>query len=379
MAPVRIVIAPDKFAGTLTAVEASAAIAEGWAAHAAVDELVQLPMSDGGPGFVDSLAAGLGGELLSVTVSGPDGSPVPAAVLMVRADEAATDGTLVSAYIESSHACGLHLIAEDARDPGTATSFGVGELIAAAVDAGARRVVVGLGGSGTNDGGAGMLLALGADAEPAGALRAGPLGLESLTAVDLAPVIERLVGVEVLAASDVDNPLLGLRGATNVFGPQKGVADPDLPRYDAALQKLAETSGVGKITHAGAGAAGGLGWALLALGARRVPGVGTVAEALGLSAAVRNADLVISGEGSFDSQSAGGKVVVGVARAAEAALIPCVVIAGRVEVGNREMRAMGVSSAYALVDVAGRDRAFGRPAEALAETATRVARTWSRR
>lgn len=373
MAAVRIVIAPDKFAGTLTAVEAAEAIASGWARHAPGDELIRLPMADGGPGFVDTLASALGGDLLSVTVSGPNGVPVPAAVLV----NTAADGAR-TAYIESSHACGLHLVADADRDPGTATSYGVGELVAAAVDAGVERIIVGLGGSGTNDGGAGMLLALGARSTPGDALLGGPLGLESLTAVDLGVAAARVAGVEVLAASDVDNPLLGLRGATNVFGPQKGVRTEDLPRFDAALQKLAQMSGAGKLTHAGAGAAGGIGWAMLALGANRVPGIGTVAAALGLEAAVGSADLVISGEGSFDSQSAGGKVVVGVARIAEAALRPCVVIAGRVEVGNREMRAMGISSAYSMIDVVGKEASFARPADALAQTAARVAKTWSR-
>lgn len=373
MAAVRIVIAPDKFAGTLTAVEAAEAIAVGWARHAPDDELIRLPMADGGPGFVDTLASALGGELLSVTVSGPNGVSVPGAVLV----DTAADGRR-TAYIESSHACGLHLVDEPDRNPATATSFGVGELVAAAVDAGVHRIVVGLGGTGTNDGGAGMLLALGARSTPGDALLGGPLGLESLTSVDLSAAAARLAGVEVLAASDVDNPLLGLRGATNVFGSQKGVRTADLPRFDAALQKLADLSGAGKITRAGAGAAGGIGWALLAVGAKRVPGIGTVTEALGLPAAVGSADLVISGEGSFDSQSAGGKVVVGVARIAEAALRPCVVIAGRVEVGNREMRAMGISSAYSMVDVVGREASFARPADALAQTAARVAKTWSR-
>jgi len=292
MAAVRIVIAPDKFAGTLTAVEAADAIAAGWARQAPDDELIRLPMADGGPGFVDTLASALGGELLSVTVSGPNGVSVPGAVLV----STAADGSR-TAYIESSHACGLHLVAEADRNPGTATSFGVGELVAAAVDAGVERIVVGLGGSGTNDGGAGMLFARGVRSPPGDALIGGPLGLEALTSVDLSVAAARLADVEVLAASDVDNPLLGLRGATNVFGPQKGVVEADLPRFDAALQKLAEMSGAGKLTQAGAGAAGGIGWALLAIGAKRVPGIGTVTEALGLEAAVGSADLVITERG----------------------------------------------------------------------------------
>ncbi len=366
---VRIVVAPDTFTGTLTAVEAARAIADGWSRTAPEDELVLVPMADGGPGFVDVLHDALGGELLSVVVRGPHGTAVPAAVL--RRDEVA--------WVESAQACGIELIPADRRDPGTASSAGVGELLAAAVDDGARRVVVGLGGSGTNDGGAGLLGALGAIAEPADALLGGPLGLERLRSLDIGPAQERLAGVELLAATDVDNPLLGLRGATSVFGPQKGVRSEDLPRYDAALQRLAEFSEAGRVARAGAGAAGGLGWALLALGASRVPGVATVAEALRLDEQVATADVVVSGEGSFDAQSAGGKVVVGVARAAERALRPCIVIAGVVRVGNREMRAMGIDAAYSLVDMCGSEVALGRPAEAVAAAAERVARTWSRR
>jgi glycerate kinase len=206
----RVLIAPDKFAGTLTAVEAARAIADGWRRRAPRDELELVPMADGGPGFVDVLQASLGGDLLSVTVTGLLGAPTPATVLL---DEDV-------AYVESAQACGLHLVPEEERAPERATSRGVGELVRAAVEAGARRVVVGLGGSGTNDGGAGLLAALGATATPAGALDHGPSSLAALEAVDLAAARELLAGVELVAATDVDNPLLGLTGATNVYGPQ---------------------------------------------------------------------------------------------------------------------------------------------------------------
>lgn len=368
MPSVRIVIAPDKFAGTLTAVQAAEAIATGWARRAPADDLVQLPMADGGPGFLDALSAGLGGELVSVTVSGPIGGLVPAAILQVGK----------TAYVESAQACGLHLLPAEAHDPARATSTGVGELVAAAAAKGAKRIVIGLGGSGTNDGGAGLLAALGATSHPAGALTGGPEALASLESVDLSAALEAVRGVELLAATDVDNPLLGLRGATNIFGAQKGVSDEDKPRQDAALEHLATLTGAGQEKSAGAGAAGGLGWALLVLGARRVPGIATVADALGLPGELARADLLISGEGSFDAQSAGGKVVVGVARMAERAARPCVVIAGQVQVGNREMRAMGIESAYSMVEIAGREASFGRPGQALADVAERVARSWSR-
>ncbi|HEU5042850.1 MAG TPA: glycerate kinase [Nocardioidaceae bacterium] len=362
----RVLIAPDKFAGTLTAVEAAAAVAEGWRRRRPDDALELVPMADGGPGFVDVLRASLGGDLLAATVSGPYGEPVPASVLMV-------DGT---AYVECAQACGLHLTAVDQRDPERATSRGVGELVAVAIDAGAERVVVGLGGSATNDGGAGLLAALGAEAEPADALDRGPTGLSSLTSVDLTKARERVRGVELVAASDVDNPLLGLIGATNVYGPQKGVAEERLQALDAMLEILAEATDKKLARAKGAGAAGGLGFALLLLGATRQPGLGLVADAVGLPARARRADLVITGEGAFDFSSRSGKVPAGVAAVAAEALQPCIALAGRVLVGSREMRATGIESAYSMVDLVGEEASFGDPAGSLAALAERVARTW---
>ena len=363
----RVLVAPDKFAGTLTAVEAAQAIADGWQRSAPDDELDLAPMADGGPGFVDVLHAALGGELLGVTVTGPYGEPVPATVLVA-------EGT---AYVEAAQACGLHLTPVEARDPERATSRGVGELVGAAVDAGVRRVVVGLGGSATNDGGAGLMAALGATSEPAGALDQGPLPLAGLVQVDLAAAGQRLAGVEVVAASDVDNPLLGLIGATNVYGPQKGVAAERLTTVDAALERLATLTGKRTALKPGAGAAGGLGFALLLLGAERRPGLDVVAAAVDLPGRARAADLVLTGEGSFDFSSRSGKVPYGVAQVAAEAVRPCVALAGSVLVGSREMRALGVESAYSVVDVVGQERAFAEPAESLACLAERVARTWS--
>ncbi|HET7355896.1 MAG TPA: glycerate kinase [Nocardioidaceae bacterium] len=362
----RVLIAPDKFAGTLTAVEAAAAIAEGWRRRRPDDDLELVPMADGGPGFVDVLRASLGGDLLATTVSGPYGDPVPASVLVV-------EGT---AYVECAQACGLHLTPADQRDPERATSRGVGELVAAAIDAGARRVVVGLGGSATNDGGAGLLAALGAVAEPSDALDRGPTGLTTLRSIDLTKASERVQGVELVAASDVDNPLLGLIGATNVYGPQKGVAEERLQALDAMLETLAEATDKKVARAKGAGAAGGLGFALLLLGATRQPGLGLVADAVGLAARARRADLVITGEGAFDFSSRSGKVPAGVAAVAAEALQPCIALAGRVLVGAREMRATGIESAYAMVDLVGEEASFGDPAGSLAALAERVARTW---
>jgi glycerate kinase len=366
MGSMRVVFAPDKFAGTLSALEAANAMARGWAQRAPEDEQVVIPMSDGGPGFVDVLHEALGGELHAVTVSGPAGEPTPAAVLRVGD----------TAYVESAQAVGLHLTPPDDRDPEHATTSGLGELLAHAVDNGATRVVVGLGGSGTNDAGAGVLSALGATAE-GGVLDRGPASLESLTAVDLGAARRRFEGIELVLASDVDNPLLGINGATKIYGPQKGVPEERLVTVDGWLQHFAELTDRKLAAQKGAGAAGGLGYALMLLGGTRQPGVTVVAEAVGLAERIRGSDLVVTGEGAFDFSSRSGKVPYGVAEIAAQHLVPCIALAGQVLVGSREMRALGVESAYSLVDLVGEERAMGAPAEALAELAARTARTWS--
>jgi glycerate kinase len=363
----KVLVAPDKFAGTLTAVEAARAIAEGWQRRAPGDELDLAPMSDGGPGFVDVLHATLGGQLVELPVTGPYGEPVPAALLVSGE----------TAYVESAQACGLHLTSPDKRDPERASTYGVGQLVGVALEAGVRRVVVGLGGSGTNDGGAGLLAALGAVASPAGTLEGGPAALTELAEVDLAPALARCDGVEIVAATDVDNPLLGLIGATNAYGPQKGLAAERLHPVDAALERLATATDKRTALAKGAGAAGGLGFALLLLGARRVPGIELVADALELPRRAKQADLVVTGEGAFDFSSRSGKVPYGVAGVATAAVRPCIALAGKVLVGSREMRALGVESAYAVTDLVGEEASFADPAGSLAALGERVARSWS--
>jgi len=365
----RVLIAPDGFAGTLSAVEAAAAVAEGWRRAAPHDEIVTAPLSDGGPGFVDVLHATLGGELVAATVRGPLGAPTPGAVLL------APGGS--TAYVESAQACGLQLVPRDERDPWRGSTYGVGQLVLAAVDAGATTVVVGLGGSGTNDGGAGLLAALGA--EPADRLAHGPRDFGDLREVALGAARARLAGVRLVAAADVDNPLLGLRGATNVYGPQKGALPSDLPTLDGALATFAQLADGKALAGApGAGAAGGLGYGLLLLGAERVAGIATVLELTGFAREIARAGLVITGEGAFDWQSLRGKVVHGVAAACEPYGVPCVVLAGRVDVGRREMNGNGIESAYAMVDLpGGTDAAMSRPGPTLTALAERVARTWS--
>ena len=368
---VRIVVAPDDFKGSLTADAAARAIADGWRQVAPDDELDLCPMSDGGPGFVDTLAGALGGDLISATIAGPLGEPTPGAVLLVGD----------TAYVESAQACGLHLIPAADRDPASTTTFGVGELLRLALDAGASRIVVGLGGSATNDGGAGLLAALGATADVP--LNKGGLVLRGATAVDISAAVAAVSGVELLAATDVDNPLLGLTGAAKVFGAQKGADDNLVLQLDAALDAFATSigrraDGKDPAVAKGSGAAGGLGYALMCLGAVRVPGIATVMEATGLEDRIRASDLVITGEGRFDWQSLRGKVVSGVATLTMPTARPCVVIAGDVVVGRREFSALGVSSAYSIAEVVGSvEAALADPVGTLTQTAARVARTWS--
>lgn len=354
----RVLIAPDKFAGTLTAVEAAEAMAEGWARRAPGDELDLCPMADGGPGFIDVLSASGGGDLLAVTVSGPFGKPTPATIL--RRGE--------TAWIESAQACGRHLL--DGGDAEWATTRGVGELVRAAVESGATKVVIGLGGSGTNDGGAGLLGALGATADVP--LDQGARGLKGITRLELPG--DR---VELVAASDVDIPLAGLFGATKTFGPQKGIAEERLPAVDGLLEEYAAVAGRRTALAKGAGAAGGLGYALMLLDAVRTPGIDVVAQAVGLRERAARADLVLTGEGAFDFSSRSGKVPYGVAAIAGEALRPCVALAGQVLIGAREMRTLGVESAYSMVDLIGEQKSFAEPAVALADLAERVARSWS--
>lgn len=378
----RILICPDKFAGTLTAPEVAAAVAEGWRDRAAGDELLLRPLSDGGPGFVEVLATAVPGRRIRVPTVDPLGRPVEGEILL------AADGR--TAYVESAQACGLHLLAPAERDPKRTTSYGLGALVATAVEAGARRVVIGLGGSAVNDAGAGLLAALNAvPVDDTG--MALPYGGAALAAV--AGVVGRAQTrqVELIAATDVDNPLTGLTGASSVYGPQKGATREDVLLLDAALARFAgvlerDLPGCppGLAELPGAGAAGGLGAAVLALGGRCESGIALVSRLIGLDAALDEADLVITGEGSFDHQSLRGKVVAGVAGAARDRGLPCVVLAGRVSAGRRESAAAGVTEAYSLVEHfggephGGVERAMSRPAEGLRALAGRLAAQWSR-
>jgi glycerate kinase len=367
---VRVLICPDKFAGTLSAPEVAAAVAEGWSA---ADELISRPLSDGGPGFVEVLAGALGGRRIPVPTVDPLGRPVGGEVLLAGA----------TAYIESAQACGLHLLTPEERDPNTATSYGLGTLMLAAVEAGAAELVIGLGGSAVNDAGAGMLAALGAaPVDVAGyALPYGGAYLNAAAALTGPP---RLRDVRLVAATDVDNPLTGLHGASKIYGPQKGATEEDVYRLDAALEQFAgvleKTFGVTDLQRQpGGGAAGGIGAALIALGGRVTSGIGLVGTLIGLEKELDAADLVITGEGSFDHQSLRGKVVAGIANGARDRGVPCIVLCGRNETGYREAASAGVTETHSLTDHFGAtEAALARPAEGLRDLAGRLAGQWSR-
>ena len=365
----RIVVAPDSFGGTASAAEAADAFIAGWREVAPADDLIPRPMSDGGPGLISALAASLGIAPQPAIVSGPTGSPVTAELLV--------DGT--TAYVESAMACGLLALQREAGEVGTATTYGVGQLVGIAIGTpGVERVVVGLGGSGTNDGGAGMWAALGA--QPEEVLRGGGMALRDLAAVTTASV----GSVSLVAATDVDNPLLGLHGATAIYGPQKGADQAAVMSLDMALERwadLVETAvGTPGLRDAvGAGAAGGLGFGLLALGAERVSGVELVAAAVALATTIDGADLVVTGEGRFDGTSLRGKVVCGVARHAQEAGVPCVVAAGQSEVGAREAAANGIDDVFSIAGLrGGAEAALAAGPEGIRELGAAVAAEWSR-
>ena len=324
----RVVIAPQEFKGSLTAVQATQAIADGLRRALPDAELVLVPMADGGPGTVEAVVTAKGGRWLKTAVRGPLGSPVEAAWGIIDGD---------TAVIEMATASGLVLVPEGQRDPRVASTYGTGQIIAAALAAGCHRVIVGMGGSATNDGGAGVAQALGARLlDDAGQdLPPGGAALARLARIDVSGLDRRLRQARLLAATDVFNPLCGPQGASAVYGPQKG-ATPELVReLDAALAHYAaiieRDLRVRVLEVAGAGAAGGLGAGLVAfLGAEIVPGAKLVAEAVGLEQRMSGADLVIAGEGRLDAQTGFGKAPWEVARLAREARAPVIAIAGAV-------------------------------------------------
>ena len=370
----RVVVAPQEYKGTLTAEEAAAAIAEGVRATLPDADVEMVPMADGGSGTVRAIASAVGGETRSCRVQGPLGRPVDASWAFLP-DE--------TAIIEMAAAAGLSLLAEDERDARLTTTHGVGELIGEALGAGARRLIIGLGGSATNDGGAGMAAALGArllDAS-SGEIPPGGVALARLDRVDVSGLDPRLAGANVIGASDVTNPLCGPEGASYIYGPQKGASPAAVRELDAALANYARVIerdlGVAVRDVPGGGAAGGLGAGILAfLGAEIRPGVDVVAEVVRLRERLDGVDLVITGEGCLDGQTLYGKTVAGVARLASAAGVPVIVVPGALGPGWEW--AQRVAAAVEPV-VGGQAIALPAPsaaAEVLSETVARVIRDW---
>ncbi|MEU1505758.1 glycerate kinase [Kitasatospora sp. NPDC005748] len=343
-----VVVAPDKFKGTLEGAEVAARIAAGIRRAAPGVEVRELPVADGGEGtLAAALAAGF--SRIPAKVAGPTGLPVDAA-LAVRGD---------TAVVELAQSSGLARLPGGRTAPLAAGSYGVGQLIGRAVSLGAKRIVLGLGGSACTDGGAGMVQALGAGLRDADGAELPPGGaaLRKLARLDLGPLADVLTGVEVVVACDVDNPLLGPRGATAVYGPQKGADGDDLVVLEEGLTRFADVVGeaVGRDVREapGAGAAGGVGFAALALlGATMRPGIELMLELLGFDEAVRGARLVVTGEGCLDAQTLHGKAPAGVAAAAARAGVRVAAVAGRLELSEREWRAAGFTAAYALTDLA---------------------------
>ncbi|WP_225835702.1 glycerate kinase [Streptomyces sp. NK08204] len=345
----RVLIAADKFKGSLTAVQVAERVTAGLRRVVPGLRVEALPVADGGDGTVDAAVAA-GFERREVRVAGPLGQEVTAAFAL-RGD---------TAVVEMAEASGLQRLPAGVFAPLTASTYGSGELLRAALDAGARTIVFGVGGSATTDGGAGMLAALGARflderGEP---VPPGGGGLAALARADLSGLDPRLSSVELILASDVDNPLTGPKGAPAVYGPQKGASAQDVDTLDAALAhfaKVLETeAGPRAAEYAaapGAGAAGGIGYGALLLGARFRPGIEVMLDVLGFAPALQRADLVITGEGSLDEQTLHGKAPAGVAAAARAAGRDVVAVCGRLALEPAALELAGIRRAYPLTEV----------------------------
>ncbi|PWE43739.1 glycerate kinase [Pseudomonas prosekii] len=373
----KIVIAPDSFKDSLSAQGVADAIALGLAEVWPDAQLIKCPMADGGEGTVESVLAACEGELRRTQVRGPLGISVEAAWGWLPHNH--------TAIIEMAEASGLQLVAPGQRDACVSSTFGTGELIRAALDAGAQRVILAIGGSATNDAGAGAMQALGVKLFDAQGqiLAPGGLGLAQLARIDLSDIDQRLSAVRFDIAADVNNPLCGPHGASAIFGPQKGASPSQVEQLDKALGHFADlcVQVLDKDVRdePGSGAAGGLGFAAKAfLGAQFQAGVEMVAELVGLADAVEGADLLITGEGRFDAQTLRGKTPFGVARIARERGVPVIVLAGTLGEGYQELYAHGIDAAFALASgPMTLEQACSEAPRLLRERATDIARVWN--
>lgn len=371
----KLVIAPDSFKESLTALEVANAIADGFRAVYPDADIVTLPVADGGEGTVEAMVAATSGRVEKLTVTGPLGAPVEAFYGLT--------GDGATAVVEMAAASGLMLVPPEKRDPRVTTTRGVGEILKAALDAGARHFIVGIGGSATNDGGAGMLQALGArllDADGRD-LAPGGAALAKLARIDLSGLDGRLKEARIDVACDVNNPLVGPKGASAVFGPQKGATPAMVAELDAALATYAaiieRDLGVAVADRPGAGAAGGLGAGFAGvLGATLKPGVEIVLEAVGLDALVADADLVVTGEGRIDFQTVHGKTPIGVARVAKRHGKPVIALAGGLGKDVEAVHDHGIDAVYSVLNrICTLEEALAEGAANLRLTARNVAAT----
>ncbi|HGW6104177.1 TPA: glycerate kinase [Citrobacter werkmanii] len=371
----KIVIAPDSYKESLSALEVATAIELGFREIWPEAEYVKIPVADGGEGTVEAMVAAMQGHLVHVDVTGPLGNTIQA-FYGLSGDER-------SAFIEMAAASGLEQVPANLRDPLKTTSWGTGELIRHALDAGVEHIIIGIGGSATNDGGAGMVQALGArllDAQDED-IAHGAMGLESLARIDISQLDPRLAGCRIEVACDVTNPLTGKEGASVVFGPQKGATAEMIPRLDRALthyaQLIARDLDVNVLEQAGGGAAGGMGAALYAFcGAQLRRGIEIVTDALRLDACVADADLVVTGEGRIDSQTIHGKVPVGVAKIAKRYNKPVIGIAGSLTADVGVVHEHGLDAVFSVIyTICSLDEALKNASENVRMTARNVAAT----
>jgi glycerate kinase len=367
----RVVIAPDKFKGALTAMQAAQAIERGVKSAAPSAECVLCPMADGGEGTVEAFLE-RGARRMTAKVRGPLGAAVNAVY--------AIDGT--TAIVEMSSASGLGLLAKSQYDPAETDTFGTGELIEAALDAGVQRIIIGIGGSATNDAGTGMLRALGVRFLDANGDELGReiLTYERLASIDIGGLDERIADVKIDVAVDVDNPLCGPDGASHTFAAQKGATPEQIEQLDAVLERIAEVAaralGHDERNTPGAGAAGGLGFALVAfLGANLERGVRLISEETGLPQALRGASLCLTGEGKIDMQTLHGKTVAGVAEIARDCGVPVIAFGGKVEEdAARALAERGVKAIQTAPSDMPAEQAMARAAEFLEEAGASAAK-----
>lgn len=372
----KIVIAPDSFKESLTALAVAEAITEGFQRILPQAQYRLVPMADGGEGLVQSIVDATQGEKFSTQVTAPLGNKISASWGMTG------DGQ--SAVIEMAEASGLHLVPTDKRNPLISTSYGTGELISAALDKGLHRIILGIGGSATNDGGVGMLQALGAKfVDKTGkSLPFGGAALADLAQIDMSGLEPRLQETGIEVACDVDNPLCGEQGASAVFGTQKGATKADIQRLDAALRHFAEQVqaqlGIDIQTPKGAGAAGGMGGGLMLLPQARLrSGVQMVIEAVDLAAAIADADVVVTGEGRMDGQSVHGKTPIGVAKLAKSVGKPVIAIVGSLREDYPAVYEAGVDAVFPIIrQIDSLENTLQAGRENLISTAENVARLW---